>query len=488
MRRDRKSRIRIQRKTVAACVAVCALIGLSLAVMHGCQSGGRSAPLNLVVILIDTLRADHLGCYGYDRATSPNIDRLAEGAILFENAVAPSSWTLPSTASILTALHPTRHQAVNRKTRLALHRDTLAEVLRRNGYHTGAVVSHILVSPEYNMDQGFEDFDDSSIGERTDVSSPAVTERGLQWLRSGARSPFFLMLHYFDPHGAYVRHPEFEFGEPYDGWLDLEHPSWGLHNIWRNRRDLDDRDRAHIVNRYDGEIAFVDHHVGRVLEEIRQLGLESSTIVVLTADHGEEFFEHGYLGHTEHLYEETIHVPLIIQNPALETAPARFAPPVAMVDLMPTLLEMLGVVWDGTGVDGRSCLGALLGHKPAHAVAYSEVHFRPIAMVEAQREIRRTGKTGAYHDLRSLRKGDLKLVYDVPRDSLEAYDLAADPAESVNLAGEHLPPRINDMKTDLLNRITNIERVALLESADTDSIAGMSPEAEERLRALGYIH
>jgi arylsulfatase A-like enzyme len=456
----------------------------SLLCLAGCGPKGRSSDQpNLLLIVIDTARADHFGCYGYDRPTSPRIDGLAGTGTLFGHAVSQSSWTLPATACILTGLYSTRHLAINPSSSIPLWRDTLAEVLQERGYRTGAVVSHVLVSSKYNFDQGFQHFDESNLSDPFSVTSPEVTDGAIRWLKKNRRDPFFLFLHYFDPHHVYNEHPGFEFSQVYNGWVD---PKARLQDVWSRRWHLKTEDLDYIRALYDSELAFTDHHIGRVLDELQRLGLEESTIVAITADHGEEFMEHGWLGHTRHLYEETIHVPLIVRDPTRPNLPSRLEAAVELTDLMPTLVEMLGVSWDGGGVDGQSLLPYLQGGAPPDTVLFSEFCERPVA----QRVLPGESSEGTgtpYGDLRSMQTGRWKIVYNAAGDTYEVYDLVSDPGETVNLNTPESKQDFGVLRESLIDWMTAIQELALAESEGSGSIITLDPETEERLRALGYI-
>lgn len=455
------------------------VVGVVAMVAHGCQPRIHPGPLNLVVVFIDTIRADHLGCYGHSRPTSPNIDRLAARGTRFGNAISQSSWTLPSAASLLTGLYPCRHQVIRKVARLPGWRETLAEVLRARGYRTAAVVSHSLVSSDHHLDQGFDFFDESNVTGHTGISSPGVTAVALEWLRSNEHRPFFLFLHYFDPHFLYLEHEGFEFENPYRGFVK---PEADFRTIQAQRRSLGFRGMLCLRAQYDSEIAFTDHHVGLVLDEIERLGLGESTFLVVTGDHGEEFMEHGWLGHTVHLYEETIHVPLVLYHPALGRMPETFDAPVELVDLMPTVLEMLGVDWDAGPIDGLSFLGALEGKAPPDSAVFSEVCYEDVT---ALRDPNRTRSRNP--NVRSLRMGPWKLVYDVNGERWELYDLDSDPGETRNLGADPAARRFGDMKRRLSEWMKGQERLALTENAVPDTIPLMDRETEERLRALGYV-
>jgi arylsulfatase A-like enzyme len=228
---------------------------------------------NVLFISIDTLRADHLGTYGYARGTSPRIDAFAKTACVFESAQSSASWTLPSIASLMTSLYSTTHGCWKIESRLEPEYTTFAEVLRDSGYDTAMAVPHLFLSAQYGLQQGFTHVDDTLIRTGADsdqaISSPGITERGLAFIEEKAKVndgvPWFLWLHYFDPHDAYLPHAGFSERFGTEKEIDL----------------------------YDGEIAFTDDHVGRVIERIDALNLAPDTIVVIVADHGEEFGEHG---------------------------------------------------------------------------------------------------------------------------------------------------------------------------------------------------
>ena len=279
-------------------------------------------PLNVLLITVDTLRADHLGCYGYDRPTSPRIDALAEESLVFDDAQATSSWTLPSLVSLMTSVYPSSHGCVKRDIALGDSFETLAEKLRDEGYYTGGIVSQAFASRRYGLDRGFQSFDDdlaelSRGHELFKKTSQTITGKAEKWLKARAAEPdprpWFLWLHYFDPHVAYVSHAGYseQFGTKEE--LDL----------------------------YDGEIAWTDFHVGRVLDVLGESGLDEHTLIVFTSDHGEEFSDHGGLYHRNTLYREVLHVPLIVRVPQGERG--RTNRPTSLVDVAPTILELADV-------------------------------------------------------------------------------------------------------------------------------------------------
>ena len=272
------------------------LTTLSVAAL-GCTGDGRPSVL---LITIDTLRADRLGCYGCREAQTPNMDRLAAEGVMFEQVGAQVPVTLPSHATILTGLPPASHGVHDNSTfSLADTVTTLAEVFRKAGYRTGAVVGAYVLARQFGLGQGFEDYDDSfddtqgsgSEAESVERRAAEVARRGIDWLEQHRRTPFFLWLHFFDPH------------MPYD-----PPPPLG---------------RDDYASPYDGEVSYVDRELGRVFRWLQEVGLEQSTLVVLTSDHGEGLGSHDEETHGVFLYESTLRVPLILRWPGRLSAGMR---------------------------------------------------------------------------------------------------------------------------------------------------------------------
>lgn len=306
----------------------CAALVLGCWLLSGCsESEPDSAdhtelPYNVLLISVDTLRADHMGCYGYGRNTTPNIDSLALESLVFDDIQATSSWTLPSLASMMTGLYPGSHGCVKMDTALASGIPTLSEKLTEDGYFTGAIVSQAFASARYGMSRGFLDFD-GSISEinrgREFFKSTAqeISTKATRWLEARVpekeERPWFLWLHYFDPHMAYISHE-------------------GVTEQFGVKREMD---------RYDGEIAFTDEEIGRVLDLLDKLELTEHTAILFTADHGEEFKDHGGLYHRDTLYREVLHVPLILRVPG---SPAgRDSRIGSLIDVAPTILDLVGL-------------------------------------------------------------------------------------------------------------------------------------------------
>jgi arylsulfatase A-like enzyme len=386
----------------------------------------RPAPRNLVVISVDTLRADHLGVYGYGRDTSPRIDALASDGTVFEQAMSTAPWTLPSHVSMLTGLYPSQHRVHDDGGRLAPEVPTLAARFADAGFHTFAVVSHIYVASPFGLDRGFAVFDDSLLeGGAINPRGDAVVDRFVQLLdahlggsvetsapaaggpeAARAALPFFAFVHFFDPHWDYGAPPPFArrfVPGGYEGRIDGSYES--MVPFLRTNAVMSEEDREALVGFYDGEIAYVDAQVGGLLDALDARGLRGSTTIVLTADHGEEFKEHKRLGHGRTLFDEQLHVPLIVAgHPRLDRG--RRSGLVSLVDLTPTLLDLFGLAPIETAT-GRSLARP---QKPEPRFVFAE-SIRFGIDVRAVRS--------PHHKLIDVRSNDRKLF----------YDLAADPGE-----------------------------------------------------------
>jgi choline-sulfatase len=418
--------------------SVRALFLLAVGAVLAC---GREAPRpNLLFISIDTLRADHLGTYGWKRPTSPNLDAFAAKSVVFENAQSASSWTLPSLASIMTSLQESTHRCEKDAARLDPSYTTMAEILRDAGYDTAFVASHLFLNAGHGLQQGFTRVDTRILQDELAITSPAITDWGLQWLEDKAAVhdgvPWFLWLHYFDPHAPYLLHE-------------------GVSEKFGTEQEID---------KYDGEIAFTDQHLGRLLAAFERSGLAANTIVVIVADHGEEFGEHGRQGHGYDLHEEVVHVPLVLRVPGI--APRRVSGAVPTVDLMPTLLELCGAhaVHE---IDGRSLTPLLQGEPGPAREAFSEVRW----------------KFG--DDLASLRRDPWKFIEG--RRGEEAvemlFDHSVDPTETKNVLAEH-PDVAAEMRLALRARL---ERARAMGSGyERQAISDLTPAEQERLKGLGY--
>ena len=462
----------------------CRLPGLLLlwSLLAGCggdQAGdaARELPppdLNVLLIVVDTLGARYLGCYTSGLDDSPTIDRLAAEGVQFRHAYSVSSWTQPAVASLFTSQMPSEHGVRHIFDQLDPARRTLAERLKDRGLRTGGVISHFVIGDAFGYGQGFDTYNDEAVGNHRSVTSHTVTDLAMDRLDQLADEPFFLFVHYFDPHWYFNHHPDFDQTSGYDGELL---PGMEIGALRAMRDELSAADIAYLEGLYREEIAYTDHHIGRLLDHLEQLGLADDTLVVLTADHGEEFMQHGWIGHTATLYQELIHVPLIMRLPA-RWEPRVVETPVSLLDIAPTILDLLGLDPTAAALAGRSLQPALAGENLAPLPLLAEVSYiSPSGWPSGDGEIKRYYKT-------AIVEGSLKLIHDLAADNREFYDLAADPGEQADRWNPDDPAQ-----RALLTRLhawevghTGAWRQELREELEID------PEAARRLRALGYVH
>lgn len=418
---DASVRVAAMRFAVGVCVAVLYL---------GCaaQDSDPSRP-NILLISIDSLRADHLGSYGYPKPTSPTLDRLAAEGVRFETAVSTTSWTLPSHAALFTGLFDTAHGLVDNGLRLDDAHKTLAERLRDHGYRTAGFYGGPYLHPTFGLGQGFDHYQscmtaipDGMNGEEVrrhadagvavshrDITGPRTLAEVESWLDRADGGPLFLFVHLWDVHYDYIPPREIAaqfVDSDYRGSVDGR----DFARIVRERRRLTPEERRHVIGLYDAEIRATDDTVRGLLEALAERQLAEDTLVVVTADHGEEFFERGGWGHQSTLFEEQVRVPLIFHWPK-KLAP-RVVPDLArLVDVMATLLAQAGAP-QAPGSQGRDLGPLLRGERLSEESALLEL------LVSGSR-------------LRALRDHDWKFVDAGPGRAAGGYDLAGDPGERV---------------------------------------------------------
>jgi len=421
---------------------------------------------NLVLVTIDTLRADHVGANGYARGTTPNLDRLGHRSAVFTQAIAQSSWTRASVASYMTGLYPTTIGLTCHNFRvpkadcdlLPQSATTLAEVLRDGGFRTAGIVANINVDAVFGFDQGYQEF--TSVAENLaeddpdwrlhtgwfDATTREVTDRALEWLdaRGTEGGRFLLNLHYLDPHDPYEPpEPERSAFDPRD-------------------YDVDPRVRE-LVARYDGEILHVDQQFDRVLDRLETLGLTDRTAVVILSDHGEEFHDHGDVRHGFTMFDEQLRVPLILSVPGLTDGGHRIDRQVRLLDVMPTLLDVLALEAPAA-LQGASLLPLLSGVDSEPEPALSEWGYRPLI---------------------SFRAPPWKLIYDIETESATLYNLETDPRELNDVARDEprVVARLTDQMTDVLADALDAGRALAADSGEVQ----LSRAQIERLEALGYV-
>ncbi len=413
---------------------------------------------NVVLYVVDTVRADRLGIYGYDKPTSPRLDAFAEDGVVFANAYAQSSWTRPAMASLFTGLLPPAHRTVGRRSVLPGDATTLAEILAANGYEGMGLVRNPNVGRAFGFAQGFTRFR-SEDRERDET----MLDRVRLWLdeRQDTGSPFFLYLHAIDPHGPYDPAPEFE--RMFDAGGAPGHYRTVRYLLQLNRGEVEpDAGTAEALSRlYDAEVAQNDRAFGQLLDELNVRGLVGDTAVIYVSDHGEEFEEHGRWEHGISLYEEVLRIPLVMGLPGVTAR--RVETPAQHVDLLPTLLAYLGIETPAT--DGRDLLS-----EPKRGDERSDVY----AHLDVDN-----------HRSSAVIRGHYKLVLPQSRSQGSEpmlFDLEVDPDERANLAPSR--PEIVTRMTELLagrGLAGEVEPAVELEDDQIDE------DLRRRLKALGYV-
>jgi arylsulfatase A-like enzyme len=467
---------------VAALTAVAALLVIGPSLGFGTLSRPSAGKLagqpNVLLISIDSLRADHLGCYGYPRDTSPNIDRLAAEGARFATAVAPSAWTLPSHLTMVTGLAPVEHGVVDSGLFVGRRGTFLAEVLHDQGYATAGFVSGLYVTSRFGYAQGFDHFDDySALPRRWEethsmISSPIVVEKAERWLdrwqAKKSRRPFFVFLHMFDVHFDYTPPPPYDrmFAPDYDGLVDATNFRWNpdIHPAMAPG-DLDQ-----VVSLYDGEIRHADLYVGRLLDRLRSEGLLDDTVVVLTSDHGDEFYEHGRSGHGQHLLDSMLLVPLIMRYPAVIPAGRVVDRQVRLMDIGPTILE-------AAGLRVPAEFGTLQPSRPADFRSLVDwIRAEPDGSVPGV--VAHGDHKGVISSVRTDRYKLVRSVIGGVHDAL--YDLEVDPEEQRDVARQQ--PEQTRTLIELMDRFRQ---------SRTSEKAGQSKELSDQqreiLRSLGYV-
>jgi arylsulfatase A-like enzyme len=426
---------------------------------------------NVILISIDSLRSDHLSCYGYQRETSPNLDRLANENILFQNAFSTTTWTFSAHRSLLTSTFPEATDLRTYMDPIPSNVVTIAEVFADHGYETAGFVSIDLLDSKYGFGQGFQLYDDDSVDYASpkdahfDITTPTLHHAVEQWLGRKSQKPFFLFLHYWDVHYDY--NPP----SPYDKMFNPDYKGdMSFFDFIKNpkiHKDMHPDDLEQILALYDGEIAFTDFYIGKLFHQLKKAGLYENSLIVVTADHGDEFFEHGKKGHMRTLYDEVLRVPLIMKFPsgsAIEPN-QKVDDVVSIVDIMPTILGSLGMT-PSSEVQGRNLIPALRGIPlPKDAFIYASLRNQMFA-------------------LRSARS---KFIQRSNLPTKEFYDLMADPGETKNILKNQRNEA--DRQVFILLDLLNLQRTHLRSRPFLINQVSREPDDDlkEQMEALGYV-
>ena len=432
--------------------------------VSGCSEKRNGERPNVLLISLDTTRADHLSCYGYERRTSPNLDKLAEQSVFYNKAVATSSWTLPSHASMFTgkftSSHGARydpqgslflssavHSASEDYRARSLGRDevTLAQILKESGYATGGIAGGPWLMRFFGLDKGFDFYDDSNISSINGKSAQLVSESAVKWIEQNKSNEFFLFLNYFDPHVPYM--PPKTAAQMFLT-SDMKEKKPYMPTV------SSERSKA----LYDAEILYMDHHIGQLLKKLKDHRLYDNTLIIVTADHGELLGEHSKVGHGQNLYQEELWIPLFVKYPGGEVSPSRNDLRAQLTDILPMICRRLGLpVPDG--VQGT------VPSKSQHPVI-AEVY--PLAKVS---------RVGSW---RAIFEGDFKFVWN-SNGAHKLFNLADDPGEKKNLVDES-PDRAESMSAGLN------EYIAKLPPPGPPAPAQQLDEnTRKALKSLGYV-
>ena len=393
---------------------------------------------NVLVMLVDTLRADHLGLYGYERPVSPNLDRFGEQSLVFDRAFSQAPWTQPSVASLMTGLEPLEHGVIGGVT---LHHsfDTNAIILQDAGFTTVAISSNPIITRRAGFHVGFEEFLEIPEGRAEEM-----IDLFDHWLAENENLQWFAYLHFLDPHGP------FDAPEPFGSRF--------LPEVEQKESPQGDPDVENMRARYDGEIQYLDKEFGRLLAILEQREVLDDTIIIFVADHGEEFNEHGKLFHSEQIYNETVHVPLLLWAPGL-VEPGRAPGTVEVRDILETVLEMLNV---RPSSSGETRLTA--ARKGSDQTAFSHTS---LGHLEGE----------DFHEVAAVTLGDWKYIRRLDTEDTELYNLGSDPGERRNVLSSH--PEVAARYAVLLDQIL-AERPQVEERID--------PGLLQKLKAGGYLH
>ncbi|OGX16505.1 MAG: hypothetical protein A2166_05170 [Omnitrophica WOR_2 bacterium RBG_13_41_10] len=425
---------------------------------------------NIILIIIDCLRADHLGCYGYLRNTSPNIDKFAQGGVLFNNTFSQGAFTFASLPSILTSKIPLSHGVwyLSRGHMLSDEEVTLAEILKGKGYVTAAFTGGAFTSQIFGFSQGFDIYKEVNWGDIKDINRLA-----LNWLETEKKKPFFVLMHCYTVHDPFS--PPEPFNKMYAGSYRGRFKDKILDNILfdklskyavKEKIPWDQEDLDYIISQYDGEIRYCDFHTGDFLTKIKKLGLDSDTIIILTSDHGEDLMEHGTISHGD-VYDVGTRIPLILKNPHLLPKNKKVDTLAGSIDILPTILDICGIPLK-QDTQGISLLPFILGKEE-----------------EKERFIFSLGVAGFSGECirMSIRNRDRKLIFSHiigGNNTYEFYNLKEDPGELNNLAS------VEKEQFALFEQKLH----AFLKQSKPPTVKSkliLDEKTKERLRSLGYV-
>lgn len=426
-------------------------------------------PRNVIIISVDTLRADHLGCYGYPLNTSPAIDALAEDGVLFSHCYTLTPLTAPAFSTMLTSLPPHKHGA--KRNGLAIYKKvkTLPQVLKRYGYRSTAVISNWPIRKKLSgLGGGFDAYYEIFTNKRywgltnPEGQAPQVNKKAIDWLEKNHKKRFFLWVQYTDPHAPYIMHRKHKFD--YTSVKRSVYPPGT---------------QMKKIKRYDSEIAFTDYHIGRLLDKIKELGLYEDALIIFNSDHGESFGEHNYLKHGKKLYNSTLHVPLVIKLPGRRFRNTVRHENASLLDIGPTIFAGLNIMIRPQ-MEGLDLFDQ-----------HRDFSKRRILLETYGGMVVFKRKSKKYHlKVKPIRygilEGSVKVIYNVKNKTFETYRLGADPFETRNVfVADQLEFR--GLKDYLKDRSAGIADYIKLNRMHRIQRSGLSTEDFEKLKSLGYF-
>ena len=451
-------------------------IGISLIAASLSFAACTKAPQSTVVVFVlDTVRRDALGCYGSPSDPTPRIDALAREGVRFDQALSSSGWTLPAVGSLLTGTWPTIHGAMGKGVMLKPLRSeiqTAAEVFKKEKFRTVGFTNAAFVSPMVGIDRGFDVFDHKYSYNHDARSAQLVVDLAIRELHAQSGEPTFFLIHLFDPHLTYA--PPTGYNTKFTNGRTAPAPPITM-AMCREMQTGDNgqepplsRDIDYVRGVYQGEVNFMDAQVGRFVEELKSLGLYDQATLVVTSDHGEEFWDHGGFEHGHTLYDELIHVPLIVKFPVgVEPERREVSETVRVLDVMPTLFDVLGIEQPRT-FEGQSMMSLVRGESGEARPVFAES-----TLYGDQKIAWRTERYKYIHDAASGREGIGEL-----------YDWRDDPLETRDLAHEQ-PQRALEMRTKLFEFYADLRRRA--RDMSEPEMVNLSPVRIQELRSLGYV-
>lgn len=429
----------------------------------GCRGGEIDKNTNVILIVVDSLRADQLSFYGYQKSTTPSIDNFVCDSILFRNTIASAPWTSPSIGNILTSQYPGVLGYLDKTIKLDDKFITLPEIFKLNGYLTKGIISHVLIASNLLFSQGFDSYDEDNALGHEHISSHSITDKALSFLKENKDKKFFLFLHYFDPHYDYIMHEKYNYFPNYNGPL---YSGQSIQEMRSVSKDLNEVDIKYLNAMYDSEISFTDEHIGRLFAGMKDMGLYDKALIIFTADHGEELAEKSdkFIGHQKKLSQAVLHVPLIIKLPNKKEEKV-MDDYVGLIDILPTIIKYLNLKipanfdYDGEIIDLEQL--KRINNNPIFSETYRVLRLQSV-ITEGWKLIE--AKSGAVKEL---------------------YDLDSDPMEMKNLKKEN--PNIALKLKRILEKWVDYIAGKIKEFNLKKQNPDFTKEQIERLKSLGYI-